>query len=214
MKLDHIPPELRNKVEMELFEDEDLLWIGQPQPLSAAIGPTWLSDLLPIGMVGIFLFFFFSVVNGPMGGFDDMPSFFYFVPLFILATTIWPFISRLITATRSTYALTDRRALIIDGNNVKSYGADDIEFIQRNMRGQDSGDIVFAKEISTYRSNNRTRIKSTPIGFLGIDNVRAVEAMMLRTFNQDETPRKRKHQPEEDDFLQDSEVAYYEDRQS
>lgn len=213
MKQDSIPSDVMYKVEAELLEGEDLLWVGQPNPMSAMIGPHFLRDLTPLVMIGIFMLFFFSVAAIP---FSEMPGpgfIFYLIPLFMVSTTVWPFLSRYFTATRSTYALTSRRALILEGNNVKSYGPDDVEFIQRNMRGEDSGDLLFANKISTYRSNNRTRIKTTPIGFLGIDNVRRVEAIMLETFRDDD-PRKEKSkrdfQDDNDPFYDDGEVAYFE----
>ena len=204
MKLDNVPAQVMDTVERELLEGEDLLWVGQPNPVSAAIGPTILRDLSPLLIMGGFFFVFFTIMAREIP-WDEFPSQFMLLPLgVVMLTSLWPILSRFLSATRSVYAITDRRALIIDGNNVKSYGPDDIEFIERKMRGQDSGDILFANEISTHynSSNHRSRVTTRPIGFLGVENVREVEAVMLRTFrDMDDNFDKRKRRLDEGEAI-------------
>jgi hypothetical protein len=86
------------------------------------------------------------------------------------------------------YAVTDRRALILDRNNVQSFGPRDIEFIERRMHSGGRGDILFAREVHPsgagmwgYSGFNRSMMESA-VGFFDIEDARAVEALMLEVF--------------------------------
>lgn len=206
MKIENVPANVLDTVDAELLEGEELLWVGQPNPVGAAMGPTLLRDLSPLIIMGFFFAFFFTIIANevPM---DDFPAQFMLLPIgIIMLTTLWPIVARFMGATRSVYAITDRRALIINGGSVKSYGPDDIDYVERKMRGQNSGNLLFANEIDTrYNSSNRsTRVTSRPVGFLGIDNVREVEAIMLRALRDvDDDYDKRKRNLYDDDAYED-----------
>lgn len=206
MKIENVPANILDTVDAELLEGEELLWVGQPNPVGAAMGPTLLRDLSPLLIMGIFFSFFITIIANevPM---DEFPAQFMLLPFgIIMLTTLWPILARFMSATRSVYAMTDRRALIINGSSVKSYGPDDIEFVERKMRGQNSGDLLFANEIDTrYSSSNRsTRVTSRPVGFLGIENVREVEAIMLRALRDvDDGYDKRKRKLDDEELYED-----------
>jgi hypothetical protein len=106
-----------------------------------------------------------------------------------------------VTARRTVYAVTDRRALVISGllsRSVQSYGAGDIEFIKRTMRGDDVGDLIFRYEIRRGAASYGGTVvgvqsDSVPVGFFAIPHVREVEALMLETFKPDAYGEKSKH---------------------
>jgi hypothetical protein len=111
----------------------------------------------------------------------------------------------------SIYAVTDRRALIIAGKSVQSYGEKDIQFIERRMRGENTGDIIFKREPHSHMgyyggSVLASRAGTNDIGFFGIRNVREVEALMLETFRPDQVYAKRKHSEMDEDFFEDDDV--------
>ncbi|MFN8373236.1 MAG: hypothetical protein U0694_10225 [Anaerolineae bacterium] len=87
----------------------------------------------------------------------------------------------------TVYVVTDQRVLIIGNRAVQSYGENDIDFIERQMRSNGKGDIIFKRvprTRSAYYGNGMygSRLYDEPIGFFGIDNPREVEALMLQTF--------------------------------
>lgn len=82
---------------------------------------------------------------------------------------------------RMLYAITNRRALIIEGGSetkVKSYTARDMGNIERTERGDGSGDIVFGRE---RRTGAKGRTYFEPIGFFGVRDVRMVEAALRQS---------------------------------
>lgn len=206
MKIENVPANILDTVDSELLEGEELLWVGQPNPVGAAIGPTFLRDLSPLLIMGLFFGFFFTIIatEVPM---DEFPARFMLLPFgIIMLTSLWPILARFMSATRSVYAITDRRAIIINGGSVKSYGPDDIEFVERKMRGQNSGNLLFANEIHTSSSSRSNRVTSRPVGFLGIENVREVEAIMLRALRDvdDDYDKRKRHLYNEDVYDDDA----------
>lgn len=219
------------KIEDELLPGETLLWAGKP---SSAFGGMFYHLGAPLMMLGTLFFLVFGfgaffmvsstrvvsdarVVAGP--GFVETTSrhsgavLFPFIMIMLVivllaALKVW-------RSHNALYAITDRRALIIRNNAVQSYGGGDIRFIQRRTNRDGTGDLIFDQETRTrmhhYGSNTfAPRIDTTPVGFLGIPNVREVEALMLETFKSE--TRKRKH----DDWdVDDADKAYfYEDEEA
>ncbi len=82
---------------------------------------------------------------------------------------------------RIVYAVTNRRALIIEGGSeikVKSYTARDLDNLERTERADGSGDLVFSRE---RRTGNKGRTYFEPIGFFGVRDVRTVEAALRQS---------------------------------
>ncbi len=113
-----------------------------------------------------------------------LPDFAYsFFILFYLALLIYLLghpIYRYWQATRTVYALTDQRALILKptfgSTNVASYPT--LERVERTSLAGNRGDLVFATE--TYITHERYYRRATrKIGFFGIPDVRRVEELML-----------------------------------
>src|SRR5690606_16289736 len=123
---------------------------------------------------------------------------FSLILLIALATVIAPFLSGFLTARRTIYAVTDRRVLIVSGKSVKSYGENDIEFVERTMQRGNTGDLIFRHEqraVPVFYGNGlySRREVAIPVGFFGIENVREVEALLLETFRAAADYAKPKH---------------------
>ncbi|QPC84426.1 hypothetical protein G4Y79_08645 [Phototrophicus methaneseepsis] len=214
MKFDNIPSALVDKVEAELLEEEEVLWIGRPESGMTAIRSSLLATTAPIALVAAIM----ALVSGAvlvMAGSEaeEIPWIAFALPVLIVGLVMCgQLLAHLFSATRSTYAITDHRVLILTGNSVKSFGPEDIEFIERKMQGDDVGDILFTTQVTSHSSQYGKQIQSTAVGFKGIANVRAVEALMLRTFrDRDNQHAKRKNRLKVEDAEDkaDGEIAYY-----
>ncbi len=185
------------RVEEELMPGEALLWVGRPvTPFGALASRTPVVSIVAVLAfmiaLGIFLWFF-PVVRAATA----MPVMFVspmWIPmilmfLLMLLVLVASPIGRLLNARHTTYAITSRRILILDGiftPKVTSYGPDDIERIERRSYSGGRGDIIFRYEPRAYRSRRgnwwHTQYTSEPIGFFGIPNVREVEQLLIETF--------------------------------
>ncbi len=140
---------------------------------------------LPLSFFGIF-FFGFSVFwmtmvlrvagNGPF----PAPLFALFGIPFVLvgAGMLFSPIFFYRSALRTVYAITDRRAIVIEGNwtqQIQSYLPSQLGSFQRQQRSDGSGSIIFREEVS-YGHKGQRRTKQ--YGFFEIPNVREVERML------------------------------------
>ncbi len=184
---------IRQVAESALHGQEHLLWVGRPNPLRVA-ARYWLQSVLGVVWTA-FVVFMISQVNS-MGSGSGLArpagsNILLFFQLFMVAFLLlgismilspaWHYLK----ATRRVYALTGQRALIIERlpiQVVHSYFARDISHIERKGNDQ-QGDIIFARETRTYKTRSgRTRRYVASIGFLGVENPRQVEALMLKVF--------------------------------
>jgi hypothetical protein len=92
---------------------------------------------------------------------------------------IAPF-NRRLAANRQLYAITNRRLIVCDGNRIRSFGKQDLDFIERRMHPDGTGDILFKQALPDLMGSP----PRTEGGFFGIENPAQVEAMMLETFRQ------------------------------
>ncbi|NPV68679.1 MAG: hypothetical protein HPY64_16195 [Anaerolineae bacterium] len=186
-----------SRVEEELMPGEELLWVGRPASRwrGPAGGAGWLSITAVIGFLvalGIILGFFplaRGMAMAPTMFFSPMwmPMILIFL-LMLVMVAVNP-LSRMLNTLRTTYAITNRRILILDGilaTKVTSYGPDDIERIERRSYSGGRGDIIFRYEPRAYRARRgnwwQTQYTSEPIGFFGIPDVRDVERLLIETF--------------------------------
>jgi hypothetical protein len=175
-------------IQDELQPGERLLWAGRPEASRAAM------QALPMLLFGIpfTLFALFwtagatfmggvvggagAHVPGPFGLFRFFGLFgvpFILVGCYLLAS---PFLASR-KASQTVCAITDRRAITIEGGNsrsVRSFGPRDIQRIERRERDNGRGDLIFASE----RMNNRNGSYNREIGFVGVTNVRGAEAAL------------------------------------
>jgi hypothetical protein len=216
MKRDSLPREVLDRIDEELLAGEELLWAGRPSGLSS--GRMTTSTAKVTTLIGAL-----AAVAILMGGMMMMRGYtaMWWVLLMVIILSVIVTASPIIRAMRrnlnTIYAVTDRRALIMEGNNVQSYGPRDIEFIERRMHSDGRGDILFAREVHPsgaamwgYSGYNRRPVEMT-VGFFGIENPRAVEALMLETFRPAEVyggeKPKRDEAEVEDDLPLETEPA-------
>ena len=190
------------KVEAELLPGEELLWIGQPSSGLAAMRGYPLARLATVfGLIVVFTFFASDDLPQPRGSARGVMSpmgsmSMLLVPVMIMGITLLGMlgsaVGAFLRAQNTTYAITDRRILMLSGlfsTAVTSYGGQDIERIERRTRGGGSGDLIFRYEQQlryNNRGNRRARYDNVPVGFFGIPDVREVEALLLETFRPDE----------------------------
>jgi hypothetical protein len=118
-------------------------------------------------------------------GFPWLFLIFLALPFYYFARPVADYLS----AERTVYVVTDRRALIIrprlGGKTVQSYNR--IGQIERRERGGGSGDLLFASETEA-RGRAAHRVRTRKIGFIGIANVREVERLLLESMDSAGTP--------------------------
>lgn len=177
MKRDSIPRQVLDRVDEELLAGEEVLWIGRPS--GGAAGTT-----APLNII-VLLLLIVGFLIGIFTGLEATPMI-WLVLLGILAPVVLLMFlqqGRGPWSNRSTiYAVTDRRALIIRPDRVQSYGPRDIQFIERRMRRNGRGDILFAREPGAASGYYAARPNPMSVGFFGIEDSRAVEALMLEVF--------------------------------
>lgn len=167
---------IEQRLKKELLAGETLLWYEQPIAMRLAI-------MYPIRLVlGIVWFVAFFILMSSI-----------FRILAIRAVVLLPVvliifigigiaissrpISAFIKAGGTIYAATNRRIIIVKPSSVRSYSPQDIQFIERRDRGNNTGDIILGYE-------HDSGIKQ-PFGFFGVRNIEQVEAMLLENFRPD-----------------------------
>ena len=207
-------PSLEHELSGELYGDEQLLWAGKPNP-ARLLTQNWQQVLFGIFWMAIIFFMYTQVFSnfgssrsfGRSSSFDGFSSIFglvlgvfALVGVYMISTPIRNYIRGL----RTTYAVTDRRAIIIEHllrRSIKSYSERDISFVERN-----GDDLIFAREqrqgrrrgsFNTYRSYTYT----VNIGFYGIGEMaRDVEELLLRLKNDDDVRKGKPKTKRNDDF--------------
>lgn len=215
MKHNDVHSTVYEQIEAELLSGEDLLWVGQPHSSS-------LIDFVRSGsgfafvIIGLLI----CVILGLLVAMSRQ-SIAPIAGLFIVGTVvvcsiiglIITLLSNAIRARNTIYAITDRRVLIMSGRRlqtVRSYGEQDIQFIERTMRGKTCGDLIFKREPhrnAAYYGDGiyGSGMVNVPVGFFNIDNVRQVEAILFETFRSSGFTQKSKRRelddtPEEVEF--------------
>jgi hypothetical protein len=196
--IESLPEHLDILVRSELRDREELVWASQPNPRRFM----WFST--PIVLFGIpwtaFAIFWMAGAASPMlfghgeGGANDGPQagpniFAICFPLFgvpfvligfgMLSSPFWMYRR----ARRTYYALTDQRAIIwsvglFGGTEVRSFQAADLGKMVRRDYADGSGDLIFEEAVSRNGDGGSHRPER---GFLAIENVREVEALIQRT---------------------------------
>lgn len=158
-----------------LDRGEQLVWAEWAPPARLA------RERLPMALFGLV---WTGALAGAWRAADAPPSGFValvgaaFVLLGI-ATMLAPSLAWL-AARATVYAITDRRLLILEGfpwRRVRSFGPEDINLCERTERADGSGDLIFRSEREIERRDRgRTTWRTRRVGFLGIPEVRRVEA--------------------------------------
>lgn len=176
-----LPMDLQMIVDNELDRGERLLWTGQPKTLRFVLFSLPLV-IFAIPWTGFSVFwmlgtlYFGQKMDGGILGWI-FPLFalpFLLIGLGMLSTPFW--ISRRMKKT--VYAVTNKRAIIfVKGfsTSVKSYDSKNISSINKRVKADGSGDLLFVEDIYV-NSNGRSRTRQ--VGFWGISEVNKVEDMI------------------------------------
>lgn len=189
-----IDPVTQSAVQSELDSGEQLIWTARPNPQRVAMRQ------LPLFLFGI-PFFAFAVtwmggaffmtrlVSGAAPGLGPTSFFplfgvpFVLVGLYLLtspAVAYWK-------AGKTIYAVTNRRAILIEGGtsrSVQTFERGEIGHIERREHSNGTGDVIFARErVSGAKGRSYLR----EVGFWGIPNAREVERLM-RQLNTNSNP--------------------------
>ena len=159
----------------QLASGKRVLWQAHPDP------KVMLRKAMPFLVIGIgmalFAVFFIGVgamVAGALG-FFGLPFVFVGVGFAWIGVTTWR------QATRTLYAITEHRALILtpasSGWRVDVYLARDVRSCTRFVGADGGGDLVF-REVETIARNGQTMRRK--IGFMGIADVGRVEQILNR----------------------------------
>ncbi|MCW8915153.1 MAG: hypothetical protein OQK24_04775 [Magnetovibrio sp.] len=159
----------------ELKDDEKLIWHGQPAP------GAWASAWIGVGIFGI-IFFLFSIyfLQAAMKSPDTMTAWYGYpfigIGVVLVLTPLWQFI----VGKNTAYALTDKRAIVVrtfPGLSVRSFSGSDMDEIEsKGVSDNGYGTVTFARR----KSGGRKSDFRPDWGFYGIDDVKDVEAQLLK----------------------------------
>jgi hypothetical protein len=170
-----------------LGTEECLLWSGRPDARRIAALQTLPIFILAAPWIAVVLYWTASsfAFRLPEFTFDSLlgiwPFFGLLVALFGLTLLALPWLAYR-KATRTVYAITDRRCLIIIAgkrNYVDAYGQEDISAIKRIERRNGTGDLIFTAS-SAGAAKDLTRVGKAV--FYGIPGVRQAEETARRAF--------------------------------
>lgn len=170
-----------SRLQSELGSDETLLWQGVPSPTRLAQRSTLLSifggcftlfALIWMAGAGFISFLIAGATGWKIVGLAPL-----FGLIFLAAGLAMLFspLAALRRGAHTLYALTDRRALIIEPQKVRSYAARDLNALERRDLADGRGDLVFRHDVR-YRSEGDSSVQET--GFFGIENPREVERLI------------------------------------
>lgn len=173
-----LPEAARALLQRELDDDERLLWSGQPLPAQLARAQ------VPLLLFGVpwtaFAVFWVVGATQAAGSFGLFGVPFVLVGAFMLSAPLRAYRG----ASKTIYALTNRRALVIAPStqafstgrlDVVSY-VPDADTMSRSTNSDGSGDVVFL----TLRTPGKNRERIERKGFIGIANAFEVERLVRR----------------------------------
>lgn len=188
------------RIRSELRQGERLVWAGQPLPGRHA-RQAWPMVLFGIPWTAFSVFWIVAASGilaggvGPRGG-GSFTFLGFLFPLFgvpfvliglgMLSSPYW--VGRM--ASRTSYGLTDRRAIICQAGwggsiEVRSFGPAELTRIQRIEYPDGSGDLIFEEFLLPNRNQRGYQNITQRRGFLAIDRVREVEDLIRKTLPPD-----------------------------
>jgi hypothetical protein len=157
-----LPTRMKSELTRELAAGEQLVWIGRPETRT----------LLKEGVTSLSLPLFWNVSIMTLIAFaaqEKGPAWLCAVPLLALGAPLFRPSVACIEAARSTfYVVTDRRAIVFDGDIALSYPASTLAGLALCERSDGSGDLVFI---------TRPAREKRP-GFFAVPAVRRVETLV------------------------------------
>ncbi|MGJ3239593.1 MAG: hypothetical protein ACFE0Q_12865 [Anaerolineae bacterium] len=214
MKKQNIPQHILERIESELIEQEDLLWAGQPNPMRFLTKrPDRTHPILSV-LIGLEL-----VLLAGVALVGNTPLLIGVLIGLVLTAVLGGLWQQFDNADNTFYAITNKRALVIEGQRVVSFGHEDLQSIERRMHGNARGDIIFRETVVTDRVpfayGLLPRRTTEEHGFFGVEHPEQVELLLLRTFHHPapiDTQRLQDHSDERDtpydDTLHDTQRGY------
>jgi hypothetical protein len=161
---------------------EKVLWWGRPNPPSYAFKKSWQTFLFGIPFLAFAVFW--TTMASAGGAFAAFGIPFMAIGLGMVLSPLWYYVRGL----RTTYALTDRRAVIdIAGFMPQriSVPLSEIDFIDLRARDSGSGDVYFKETVSRGSSRNQFVYRD---GFVAIPEARRVEALLRNAVDASRRP--------------------------
>ncbi len=165
-------------ISAELYDDEELIWWGQPIASRLALQVNYTSIFMSL-ILAVFAIAFFTLSqemmssNSSFGSFgrsrnsDGIRSFvslmFILVPGFMFLGSAWSALEpvrKYIIGLRTYYMLTNRRAVIVTNlfsKQVRSFYDENVTKIEVRRFGNDSGSLIFATEQMTKQVQSGSR---------------------------------------------------------
>ncbi len=167
----------------ELAPGEKLVWADRPSALGLA-RRDGAKFLFGIPFTAFAVFWTTMAATGTKQAPGAIGIFFPLWGFMFIGIGLWILSGPLragLKAGSTVYAITSERLLIIEGtrsHRVTSFTPADVQQVERTDRGDDSGDVVFRKEVPDGRRgiSFNGNWNATRIGFFGISDVRRVEA--------------------------------------
>ena len=176
----NVPRKLKDQVDRELESGERVQWIGMPQARFFTPGST-TAFLFAIPWTAFSIFWICGASGFKMPDFSNgaglFPLFgvpFVLIGVGMLSSPLWAYRK----ASKTVYAITDRRAITFDGGRsttVRSYLPEKLKDIYRKEKKDGSGDVVIVRKAWHDSDGDR---RSEELGFLRIANPREVEDML------------------------------------
>jgi len=176
-----LPRELQEAIESEMGPEETIAWCARPRASRFA----WRA--MPLVLVGlpftaVVLFWFVGITGAACeeAGKGEtlfvvlfgMP--FLLIGLGMLSAPLW----MIRKARRTVYAVTNRRALILErGRNLRvhSFGPEALHRVEKRVKSDGSGDLIFERRLG---AQGGTMTFLCDLGFFGVENVDGVEAAL------------------------------------
>ena len=175
------------KIKNEVRTNERITWSDKPRPTSLA------RQGIPLAIFGIpwtaFSVFWVYAASGfsfPSfsSGWDFFPLFgipFVLIGFVLLSAPLWMGLR----ANKTAYVLTDKRAIILRKSRgkyiIKDYLPHQLQDVYREENDGGSGDVIFFDENKSNADNTLPKA----VGFLGIDDVKAVEELVEKLASSD-----------------------------
>lgn len=175
--------ELQMLIDAELDPEEKLRWTGQPKP-TRFVWHTLPVVLFAIPWTAFAVFWMFGAAGFKVPDFKNPESYFclfglpfVLIGLGMLSSPLW--VMR--RARRTAYALTDKRAIILvkgRSTKIRSYPAEQLSLLQKRIRQDGSGDLIFVRELSITNKGSHPTLNPCDRGFYGIAQVKEVEDIL------------------------------------
>lgn len=177
--------EKKQLLSKELSREERVKWLGEPDPYRS------MFPLTNCVLVGILCLSFISVIFGMVYGAHSLQSdenlplvawlvaaLFYVTGAILILDPLWSYLN----AKKAIYAITTKRAIIIDGlifRKVRSYGKREVTQPELIHRKDEYWDVIIAsKQLGYSGGQHQATVGDNAIGFKRIKNPEYLQKML------------------------------------